>query len=106
MSSQAIQFSVSINDGEPQPADIAQLLFGRALTPILDDLEKRGLITRERLPSNQRSYSLNLTSAGVALRDELMEHARTHEDELSQIVGLGRKSDLINTLRRITTELP
>src|SRR3954469_9253960 len=34
MSSQAIQFSVSsIKDGESQPADIAQLLFGRALRP-------------------------------------------------------------------------
>src|SRR4051794_25232164 len=33
MSSQAIQFSVSsIKDGESQPADIAQLLFGRALS--------------------------------------------------------------------------
>src|SRR3954470_1565039 len=35
MSSQAIQFSVaSIKDGESQPADIAQLLFGRALRAI------------------------------------------------------------------------
>ena len=74
-----------------------------SLTPILDDLDRRGLITRERLPSNKRSYSLNLTRAGVRLRDELMEHARAHERELDQVVGPGRKADLIGTLRGITT---
>jgi DNA-binding MarR family transcriptional regulator len=73
------------------------------LTPILDDLDRRGLITRERLPSNRRSYSLSLTKAGVKLRDELMKHARAHEHELDQIVGPGGMADLIGNLRRITT---
>ena len=73
------------------------------LTPILDDLDRQGLITRERLPSNRRSYSLNLTQAGVRLRDELMKHAWAHEHELDQIVGPGGQADLIGTLRRITT---
>ena len=68
-----------------------------SLSPILDDLDRRGLITRERLPSNRRSYSLNLTQAGVKLRDELMKHARAHEHELDQIVGPGGKADLIGT---------
>jgi hypothetical protein len=44
MSSQAIQFSVSsIKDGESQPADIAQLLFGRTLR----EAARLGLLTIE-----------------------------------------------------------
>jgi len=72
-----------------------------SLTPILDDLERRGMISRERLPSNRRSYSLNLTAAGLALLEDLMKHATAHEHELDQLVGPGGKADLIETLHRI-----
>src|SRR4051794_2684044 len=75
------------------------------LTPILDELERRGWVTRERVPGNRRSYSLYLTQAGVKLLDELMEHAQAQERELEQIIGLGRKADLICMLQRIATAL-
>lgn len=75
------------------------------LTPILDELERRGFVTRERLPGDRRSYSLNLTQTGVKLLDGLMEHARAQERELEQIIGLGRKADLICTLQHIATAL-
>ena len=74
-----------------------------SLTHILDELDRRGLITRERLPGNRRSYSLNLTRTGVNLLGELMEHAQAQERELDQIIGTGRKPDLISALRRIAT---
>lgn len=73
------------------------------LTPILDELDRRGLVTRERLSGDRRSYSLNLTQAGVKLLDALMEQARAHERELDQIIGPERKADLICTLQRIAT---
>jgi DNA-binding MarR family transcriptional regulator len=46
------------------------------LTPILDELDRRGLVRRERLPSNRRSYSLNLTRTGGEVAGRV-EEART-----------------------------
>jgi len=74
-----------------------------SLTHILDELDRRGLITRERLPGNRRSYSLNVMRTGVNLLGELMEHAQAQERELDQIIGTGRMPDLISALRRIAT---
>ena len=42
---------------------------------------------------------------GVKLLDALMEHAQAQERELEQIIGLGRKADLICTLQHIATAL-
>jgi DNA-binding MarR family transcriptional regulator len=74
-----------------------------SLTPILDDLERRAMILRERLPSNRRSYSLRLTAAGVSLLNELMRHARAHEAELDRLAAPIGKSSLIEILQKIST---
>jgi DNA-binding MarR family transcriptional regulator len=75
-----------------------------SLTRVLDDLERREFVTRERHQSNRRSYSLKLTTAGMNLLDELMEHARAHEHDLERAVGFPQKFDLICALQRITMQ--
>ncbi len=52
---------------------ISRKLFtsGANITTILDNLEKRDLILRERCPSDRRAFTIHLTAAG---RD-LIEHA-------------------------------
>ena len=42
------------------------------LTPLLKRLEKQGLITRERLKSNERKLFLDLTEEGEALRERAL----------------------------------
>ncbi|HEY6980301.1 MarR family winged helix-turn-helix transcriptional regulator [Reyranella sp.] len=76
-----------------------------SLTPALNALERRGLIVRQRLPSNRRTYALSLTSAGADILGELGRHASTHDRNLDRIVGLEHKAMLIRLLRRIATEL-
>ncbi len=76
-----------------------------SLTPALAALERRGLILRQRLPENRRTYALSLTRAGGLVLAKLERHARAHDRRLDRIVGLQRKSDLIALLRRIAVEL-
>src|SRR6202045_5533286 len=44
-----------------------------SLTPVLNDLERRGLVRRARTRADQRAYRLPLTAAGPRLLDELTE---------------------------------
>lgn len=91
---------------------LSQTALGRAagrdkssLTPALNDLVRRTLVKRERLRSDRRSYALSLTPKGEKLLDELMQHARAHDRELDEIVGLKNKTEFIRTLRRIAMAL-
>jgi DNA-binding MarR family transcriptional regulator len=91
---------------------LSQTALGRAsgrdkssLTPALNDLVRRGLVLRRRLPHDQRSYALTLTDAGRALLDDLLVHAHEHDRELDQIVGTANKAEFIRLLQRITMAL-
>jgi DNA-binding MarR family transcriptional regulator len=91
---------------------LSQTALGRAagrdkssLTPVLDDLEGRGLVRRRRLAHDRRSYALSLTEAGVAALAELRAHAEAHDRALDQIVGAESKADFIRILRRIAMAL-
>jgi DNA-binding MarR family transcriptional regulator len=75
------------------------------LTPALDDLARRGLVKRERLPENRRSYALTLTPDGQAMLDELTACAARHEDKLDRIIGRAEREGFLATLKRIASEL-
>lgn len=99
---------LSLIDSNP---GITPVLLSRAsgrdkstLTPVLRDLAHRNLIERLPVPSDRRSYSLALTSAG---RDKLREfavHAEIHDRKLDQIAG-PKKAELLALLRRISSLL-
>ena len=76
-----------------------------SLTPALNALERHGLILRQRLPNNRRTYALSLTPAGEHVLVELGKHAEAHDRSLDRIVGLQQKARLIQILRRIAIEL-
>lgn len=75
------------------------------LTPILEDLERRGLIAREKLKSDRRSYQLTLTAAGRDMLDKLTACAKRHDDHLDRIVGPKDRAKFLRILRKITAEL-
>jgi len=90
---------------------ITQSALGRAIardkstiSPLLHDLQKRGLVRRAPSPSDRRSVTLSLTPAGEAALRELIGHARRHDDKLDAIVGAG-KAEFLRLLRKITDEL-
>lgn len=75
------------------------------LTPILEDLQKRGLIARERLKSDRRSYQLYLTSAGNKMLDQLTACAKRHDDNLDRIIGAKDRAKFLRILQKISAEM-
>lgn len=52
------------------------------LVVIIDELEQRGLITRERVPTDRRLYALKATLAGRRLCDKAVATVVAHEARL------------------------
>jgi DNA-binding MarR family transcriptional regulator len=82
---------------------IAAKLISRApdITRLLDRLDDRGLIARERPPENRRTVMISITDAGLALLDEMADAVRAchhHQvghlspDEMQALVELLRKA--------------
>src|SRR5215469_2342886 len=76
-----------------------------SLTPVLNDLVRRGLISRRRTRADQRTYRLTLTPAGRRLLAELIRCARAHERNLDRIIGARAQKDFVRTLKRIIAQM-
>ncbi len=90
---------------------ITQAELGRAIardkssvTPLIQELEKRGLVRRQRSPTDRRSIALTLTATGEETLDRLMAHAAEHDRKLDEIVGR-QKAEFIRLLRKIADDL-
>ena len=75
------------------------------LTPILEDLERRGFIMREKMKSDRRSYQLTLTDAGKKMLDQLTVCAKRHDDNLDRIIGPKDRVKFLKTLQKIAAEI-
>lgn len=75
------------------------------LTPILEDLERRGLVVREKLKTDRRSYQLNLTDAGRKMLDQLTVCAKRHDDNLDRIIGPKDRAKFLRILQKIAAEI-
>jgi DNA-binding MarR family transcriptional regulator len=87
---------------------ITQGALGRAimrdtssLTPALDDLCHRGLVTRIRPEHDRRSYELRLTSSGKTTMQQLKAQVQAHEEELDRLISKDQRARLIQTLRQL-----
>jgi DNA-binding MarR family transcriptional regulator len=72
-----------------------------SLTPALDDLCKRELVTRVRPARDRRSYELRLTAKGKVAMEKLKVHVKAHEAELDRLMTKEQRRRLIETLRTI-----
>ena len=75
-----------------------------SLTPVLNDLARRGLIRRTRTRADQRAYRLSLTPAGKSLLAQLVRCARTHERNLDRIIGAREQKSFVRILKRIIAQ--
>ncbi|HEY5209993.1 MAG TPA: MarR family transcriptional regulator [Stellaceae bacterium] len=87
--------------------NITQSALGRAIardkssvTPLLQGLQRQGLIRRQRSTIDRRSVTLTLTAAGERMLKELILHARVHDRRLDQIAGAA-KGEFVAILRRV-----
>jgi DNA-binding MarR family transcriptional regulator len=75
-----------------------------SLTPVLNDLARRGLIRRTRTRADQRAYRLSLTPAGKSLLAQLVRCARAHERNLDRIIGAREQKGFVRILKRIIAQ--
>lgn len=94
-----------------QPGQSQQLLAGQMRTPpsrlvlLLDQLEDRGLIERQRNPDDRRHHAVYLTSEGADfLRDQLGPVAAAHEDDTCAALSSAERGQLLDLLSRIATQ--
>jgi DNA-binding MarR family transcriptional regulator len=76
-----------------------------SLTPVIDELERRGFLTRHRVESNRRAYSLQLTEAGEDARRRLLKAALIHEAKLSSMLRPGEPEQMLRMLKIFTNKL-
>ena len=76
-----------------------------SVTPVVEDLVRRGLIDRKRVHSDRRAYRLNLTPAGKKTLVELTRCARRHERNLDAIIGRGERKRFLATLKKIAAQI-
>lgn len=76
-----------------------------SLTPVVEDLVRRGLVARKRVDNDRRTYRLNLTPAGKRTLTLMMRCARQHERNLDRIIGLRDRKKFLQILKRIAAEI-
>lgn len=75
------------------------------LTPALDGLVRRGLVQRNKTPTDRRTYSLSLTPAGERMLDALTQCAQWHDRNLDRIVGPRDRARFLALLQKIAQAL-
>lgn len=68
---------------------------------LIDELERRELITREREPADRRAYALTCTLAGRRLYDAARTAVLAHEEQFLQQMDRDQINQIIASLRKI-----
>jgi DNA-binding MarR family transcriptional regulator len=76
-----------------------------SLTPVVEDLVRRGLVERKRMDKDRRAYRLNLTAAGEKTLASMVRCARGHERVLDGIIGARDRARFLDVLKRIAAQV-
>jgi DNA-binding MarR family transcriptional regulator len=92
-------------DAPPSQLELAGLcgLLPAQVVPVLDELERRGLVARQRSDADRRRSVVRLTPAGEESLAKADELARSIEDTLFGELGAGAREQLHGTLRAALT---
>jgi DNA-binding MarR family transcriptional regulator len=74
------------------------------LVALIDELEDRGLVARDRDPDDRRNYAISLTEEGRRVLGELARVARAHELAMTAALDRDERAQLLELLRRIAEE--
>jgi DNA-binding MarR family transcriptional regulator len=72
-----------------------------AMTYLLDELERRGLVERVRNPADRRSYLIHLTSQGEELRARAAADLAEQADKLMEPLSAAERTQLVDLLTRV-----
>lgn len=76
-----------------------------SLTPVVEDLVRRGLVERRRMDNDRRTYRLSVTAEGKKTLTLLTRCARRHERNLDRIIGLRDRKRFLALLKKIAAEM-
>lgn len=76
-----------------------------SLTPVVEELVRRGLVERKRMDSDRRTYRLNVTSSGKKVLTTLTRCARRHERNLDHLIGARDRKRFVQILKKIAAEI-
>jgi DNA-binding MarR family transcriptional regulator len=76
-----------------------------SLTPVVEDLVRRGMVERQRMRDDRRAYRLKVTAVGKKTLNQLTRCARRHERILDGIIGLRDRKRFIQILKKIAAEV-
>lgn len=71
------------------------------MVPILDRLEKRGLIERRAVPGDRRAYALALGEVGRRRMEEFRATVRAHEQRIAASLSAAERATLLDLLDRL-----
>jgi DNA-binding MarR family transcriptional regulator len=74
------------------------------LVALIDELERRALVSRERDPNDRRNYAISLTDQGRELFADLGQSARDHELAMTSGLDANERAQLLTLLRRLAEE--
>jgi len=75
------------------------------LTPVVEDLVRRGLVERRRMDHDRRSYRLNVTAEGKKTLALLTRCARRHERNLDRVIGTRDRTRFLALLKKIAAQI-
>jgi DNA-binding MarR family transcriptional regulator len=76
-----------------------------SITPVIEDLVRRGLVERERMENDRRAYRLTLTAQGKKVLASLVRCARRHERMLDGIVGARDRRRFLDLCKKIAAQV-
>jgi DNA-binding MarR family transcriptional regulator len=76
-----------------------------SITPVVEDLVRRGLVERRRTDSDKRAYRLTLTPQGKKVLASMMRCARAHERVLDGIIGARDRKRFLEICRKIAAQV-
>ena len=76
-----------------------------SVTPVVEDLVRRGLVERKRMDSDRRTYRLNVTPSGKKILTTLTRCARRHERNLDHVIGARDRKRFVQILKKIAAEI-
>ena len=71
------------------------------LVLVIDELEQRGLIFRDKVPSDRRAHALKATLAGQRLYEQAVAAVIAHEEKLLKGIDENERAQILATLSRI-----
>ena len=93
---------IHLNPGENQRKLASHLeVLPSRLVVLLDELEAKGLITRQRSPQDRRNQQLQLSKKGTRLLEKVERIAAAHEAELGSALTESERETLIDLCSKL-----